>query len=112
MKKIFFRNDAEFNQFVEKAHDLGHSKTFHKKDEIIKIFNVRGHMSSGFFNTFVSRIIKNSLKLKKYDIPLIKITFERIRFKLYLTIFSKIKYKYFKKTLGATALLVILLWLI
>jgi hypothetical protein len=39
-------------------------------------------------------------------------SFERIRFQLYLTIFSKIKYKYFKKTLGATILLVVLLWLI
>jgi hypothetical protein len=29
-----------------------------------------------------------------------------------LTIFSKIKYKYLKKTLGATILLVVLLWLI
>jgi hypothetical protein len=38
--------------------------------------------------------------------------FERIRFQLYLTIFRKIKYKYLKKTLGATILLVVLLWLI
>jgi hypothetical protein len=38
--------------------------------------------------------------------------FERIRFQLYLAIFSKIKYKYFKKILGATILLVVLLWLI
>ncbi|EDZ64240.1 hypothetical protein KB13_372 [beta proteobacterium KB13] len=29
-----------------------------------------------------------------------------------MTIFSKIKYKYFKKTFGATILLVVLLWLI
>ena len=237
MKKIFFKNDAEFNKFIEKADDLGHRKTFHKKNAIIKIFNVRGLISSGFFNTYASRIIKNSLKLKKYDIPSIEITnelvfqynrrlsgvsykyipgttyrdlshkitmdmitdlanyisnihkkgiyframhlgnillhnkklflidiakihfypwqlfvftrarafrrmikyqddiknfglinyknliseymnsskfnyFERIRFQLYLTIFSKIKYKYFKKTLGATILLVVLLWLI
>ncbi len=237
MKKIFFKNDVEFNKYIEKADDLGHRKTFHKKNEIIKIFNVRGLISSGFFNTYASRIIKNSLKLKKYDIPSIEITnelvfqynkrlsgvsykyipgttyrdlrrkismdmitdlanyisnihkkgiyframhlgnillhnkklfliditnihfypwplfvftrarafrrmikyqddiinfglinyknliseymnsskfnyFERIRFQLYLTIFSKIKYKYFKKTLGATILLVVLLWLI
>ena len=237
MKKIFFSNDTEFNQFIEKAHDLGHRKTFHKKDEIIKIFNVRGLISSGFFNTYASRIIKNSLKLKIYNIPSIEITnelvfqynkrlsgvsykyipgttyrdlshkitmdmitelanyisnihkkgiyframhlgnillhnkklflidiakiqfypwplfvftrarafrrmikyqddiknfglinyknliseyinsskfnyFERIRFQLYLTLFSKIKYKYFKKILGATILLVVLLWLI
>jgi hypothetical protein len=237
MKKIFFKNDAEFNKYIEKADDLGHRKTFHKKNEIIKIFNVRGLISSGFFNTYASRIIKNSLKLKIYDIPSIEITnelifqynrrlsgvsykyipgttyrdlshqitmdmitdlanyisnihkkgiyframhlgnillhnkklflidiakihfypwplfvftrarafrrmikyqddiknfglinyknliseymnsskfsyFERIRFQLYLTIFSKIKYKYFKKTLGATILLVVLLWLI
>ena len=237
MKKIFFKNDAEFNKYIEKADDLGHRKTFHKKNAIIKIFNVRGLISSGFFNTYASRIIKNSLKLKKYDIPSIEITnelvfqynrrlsgvsykyipgttyrdlshkitmdmitdlanyisnihkkgiyframhlgnillhnkklflidiakihfypwplfvftrarafrrmikyqddiknfglinykklineymnsskfnyFERIRFQLYLTIFSKIKYKYFKKTLGATILLVVLLWLI
>lgn len=237
MKKIFFKNDAEFNKYIEKADDLGHRKTFHKKNEIIKIFNVRGLISSGFFNTYASRIIKNSLKLKKYDIPSIEITnelvfqynrrlsgvsykyipgttyrdlshkitmdmitdlanyisnihkkgiyframhldnillhnkklflidiakihfypwplfvftrarafrrmikyqddiknfglinyknliseymnsskfnyFERIRFQLYLTIFSKIKYKYFKKILGATILLVVLLWLI
>ncbi len=237
MKKIFFKNDIEFNKYIEKADDLGHRKTFHKKNEIIKIFNVRGIISSGFFNTYASRIIKNSLKLKKYDIPSIEITnelifqynkrlsgvsykyipgttyrnlnhkitmdmitdlanyisnihkkgiyframhlgnillhnkklflidiakihfypwplfvftrarafrrmikyqddiknfglinyknliseyinsskfnyFERIRFQLYLTIFSKIKYKYFKKILGATILLVVLLWLI
>jgi hypothetical protein len=237
MKKIFFKNDAEFNKYIEKADDLGHRKTFHKKNEIIKIFNVRGIISSGFFNTYASRIIKNSLKLKIYDIPSIEITnelifqynkrlsgvsykyipgttyrdlnhkitmdmitnlanyisnihkkgiyframhlgnillhnkklilidianihfypwplfvftrarafrrmikyqddiknfglinyknliseyinsskfnyFERIRFQLYLTIFSKIKYKYFKKILGATILLVVLLWLI
>jgi hypothetical protein len=237
MKKIFFKNDVEFNKYIEKADDLGHRKTFHKKNAIIKIFNVRGLISSGFFNTYASRIIKNSLKLKKYDIPSIEITnelvfqynrrlsgvsykyipgttyrdlshkitmdmitdlanyisnihkkgiyframhlgnillhnkklflidiakihfypwplfvftrarafrrmikyqddiknfglinyknliseymnsskfsyFERIRFQLYLTIFSKIKYKYFKKTLGATILLVVLLWLI
>ena len=237
MKKIFFKNDAEFNKYIEKADDLGHRKTFHKKNAIIKIFNVRGLISSGFFNTYASRIIKNSLKLKKYDIPSIEITnelvfqynrrlsgvsykyipgttyrdlshkitmdmitdlanyisnihkkgiyframhlgnillhnkklflidiakihfypwplfvftrarafrrmikyqddiknfglinykklineymnsskfnyFERIRFQLYLTIFSKIKYKYFKKILGATILLVVLLWLI
>jgi hypothetical protein len=237
MKKIFFKNDAEFNKYIEKADDLGHRKTFHKKNEIIKIFNVRGLISSGFFNTYASRIIKNSLKLKIYDIPSIEITnelifkynkrlsgvtykyipgttyrdlshkitmnmitdlanyisnihkkgiyframhlgnillhnkklflidiakihfypwplfvftrarafrrmikyqddiinfglinyknliseymnsskfnyFERIQFQLYLTIFSKIKYKYFKKTLGATILLVVLLWLI
>ena len=68
MKKIFFKNDAEFNKYIEKADDLGHRKTFHKKNEIIKIFNVRGLISSGFFNTYASRIIKNSLKLKKYDI--------------------------------------------
>jgi hypothetical protein len=237
MKKIFFKNDTEFNKFVEKADDLGHRKTFHKKNEIIKIFNVRGYISSGFFNTYASRIIKNSIKLKEHEIPSIEITnelafqynnrlsgvsykyipgktyrdlgnkitkemitdlakyisiihkkgiyframhlgnillhnkklflidiakihfypwplfiftrarafrrmikykddikyfglinyknliseymvsskfnhFERIRFQLYLTIFSKIKYKYFKKTLGATILLVVLLWLI
>ena len=237
MKKIFFKNDAEFNKFVEKADDLGHRKTFHKKNEIIKIFNVRGYISSGFFNTYASRIIKNSIKLKEHEISSIEITnelafqynnrlsgvsykyipgktyrdlgnkitkemitdlakyisiihkkgiyframhlgnillhnkklflidiakihfypwslfiftrarafrrmikyqddikhfglinyknliseymvsskfnhFERIRFQLYLTIFSKIKYKYFKKTLGATILLVVLLWLI
>ena len=237
MKKIFFKNDAEFNKFVEKADDLGHRKTFHKKNEIIKIFNVRGYISSGFFNTYASRIIKNSIRLKEHEIPSIEITnelafqynnrlsgvsykyipgktyrdlgnkitkemitdlakyisiihkkgiyframhlgnillhnkklflidiakihfypwplfiftrarafrrmikyqddikhfglinyknliseymvsskfnhFERIRFQLYLTIFSKIKYKYFKKTLGATILLVVLLWLI
>src|SRR6056300_108600 len=237
MKKIFFKNDAEFNKYIEKADDLGYRKTFHKKNAIIKIFIVRGLISSGFFNTYASRIIKNSLKLKKYDIPSIEITnelvfqynrrlsgvsyeyipgttyrdlshkitmdmitdlanyisnihkkgiyframhlgnillhnkklflidiakihfypwplfvftrarafrrmikyqddiinfglinyknliseymnsskfnyFERIRFQLYLTIFSKIKYKYFKKTLGATILLVVLLWLI
>ena len=237
MKKIFFKNDAEFNKFVEKADDLGHRKTFHKKNEIIKIFNVRGYISSGFFNTYASRIIKNSIKLKDHEISSIEITnelafqynnrlsgvsykyipgktyrdlgnkitkemitdlakyisiihkkgiyframhlgnillhnkklflidiakihfypwslfiftrarafrrmikyqddikhfglinyknliseymvsskfnsFERIRFQLYLTIFSKIKYKYFKKTLGATILLVVLLWLI
>ena len=237
MKKIFFKNDAEFNKFVEKADDLGHRKTFHKKNEIIKIFNVRGYISSGFFNTYTSRIIKNSIKLKEHEISSIEITnelafqynnrlsgvtykyipgktyrdlgnkitkemitdlakyisiihkkgiyframhlgnillhnkklflidiakihfypwplfiftrarafrrmikyqddikhfglinyknliseymnsskfnsFERIRFQLYLTIFSKIKYKYFKKTLGATILLVVLLWLI
>ena len=237
MKKIFFKNDAEFNKFVEKADDLGHRKTFHKKNEIIKIFNVRGYISSGFFNTYASRIIKNSIRLKEHEIPSIEITnelafqynnrlsgvsykyipgktyrdlgnkitkemitdlakyisiihkkgiyframhlgnillhnkklflidiakihfypwplfiftrarafrrmikyqddikhfglinyknliseymvsskfnhFERIRFQLYLTIFSKIKYKYLKKTLGATILLVVLLWLI
>jgi hypothetical protein len=237
MKKIFFKNDAEFNKFVEKADDLGHRKTFHKKNEIIKIFNVRGYISSGFFNTYASRIIKNSIKLKEHEIPSIEITselafqynnrlsgvsyryipgktyrdlgnkitkamitdlakyisiihkkgiyframhlgnillhnkklflidiakihfypwplfiftrarafrrmikyqddikhfglinyknliseymvsskfnhFERIRFQLYLAIFSKIKYKYFKKILGATILLVVLLWLI
>lgn len=237
MKKIFFKNDAEFNKFVEKADDLGHRKTFHKKNEIIKIFNVRGYISSGFFNTYASRIIKNSIKLKEHKISSIEITnelafqynnrlsgvsyryipgktyrdlgnkitkemitdlakyisiihkkgiyframhlgnillhnkklflidiakihfypwplfiftrarafrrmikyqddikhfglmnyknliseymvsskfnsFERIRFQLYLAIFSKIKYKYFKKTLGATILLVVLLWLI
>jgi hypothetical protein len=237
MKKIFFKNDAEFNKFVEKADDLGHRKTFHKKNEIIKIFNVRGYLSSGFFNTYASRIIKNSIRLKEHEIPSIEITnelafqynnrlsgvsykyipgktyrdlgnkitkemitdlakyisiihkkgiyframhlgnillhnkklflidiakihfypwslfiftrarafrrmikyqddikhfglinyknliseymvsskfnhFERIRFQLYLTIFSKIKYKYLKKTLGATILLVVLLWLI
>ena len=237
MKKIFFKNDAEFNKFVEKADDLGHRKTFYKKNEIIKIFNVRGYISSGFFNTYASRIIKNSIRLKDYEIPSIEITnelafqynkrlsgvsykyipgktyrdlgnkitkemitdlakyisiihkkgiyframhlgnillhnkklflidiakihfypwslfiftrarafrrmikyqddikhfglinyknliseymvsskfnhFERIRFQLYLTIFSKIKYKYFKKILGATILLVVLLWLI
>ena len=237
MKKIFFKNDAEFNKFVEKADDLGHRKTFHKKNEIIKIFNVRGYISSGFFNTYASRIIKNSIRLTEHEIPSIEITnelafqynnrlsgvsykyipgktyrdlgnkitkemitdlakyisiihkkgiyframhlgnillhnkklflidiakihfypwslfiftrarafrrmikyqddikhfglmnyknliseymisskfnhFERIRFQLYLTIFSKIKYKYFKKTLGATILLVVLLWLI
>ncbi|MFY0650262.1 MAG: hypothetical protein JXQ86_06435 [Methylophilaceae bacterium] len=237
MKKIFFKNDVEFNKYIEKADDLGHRKTFHKKNEIIKIFNVRGIISSGFFNTYASRIIKNSLKLKIYDIPSIEITnelifqynkrlsgvsykfipgttyrdlshkitmdmitdlanfisnihkkgiyframhlgnillhnkklflidiakiqfypwplfvftrarafrrmikyqddiknfglinyknliseyinsskfnyFERIRFQLYLTLFSKIKYKYFKKILGATILLVVLLWLI
>ena len=237
MKKIFFKNDAEFNKFVEKADDLGHRKTFHKKNEIIKIFNVRGYVSSGFFNTYASRIIKNSIKLKEHEISSIEITnelafqynnrlsgvsykyipgktyrdlgnkitkemitdlakyisiihkkgiyframhlgnillhnkklflidiakihfypwslfiftrarafrrmikyqddikhfglinyknliseymvsskfnhFERIRFQLYLTIFSKIKYKYLKKTLGATILLVVLLWLI
>lgn len=237
MKKIFFKNDAEFNKFVEKADDLGHRKTFHKKNEIIKIFNVRGYISSGFFNTYASRIIKNSIKLKEHEISSIEITnelafqynkrlsgvsykyipgktyrdlgnkitkemitdlakyisiihkkgiyframhlgnillhnkklflidiakihfypwplfiftrarafrrmikyqddikhfglinyknliseymnsskfnsFERIRFQLYLTIFSKIKYKYFKKTLGATILLVVLLWLV
>ena len=237
MKKIFFKNDGEFNKFVENADDLGHRKTFHKKNEIIKIFNVRGYISSGFFNTYASRIIKNSIKLKEHKISSIEITnelafqynnrlsgvsyryipgktyrdlgnkitkemitdlakyisiihkkgiyframhlgnillhnkklflidiakihfypwplfiftrarafrrmikyqddiinfglinyknliseymnsskfntFERIRFQLYLTIFSKIKYKYFKKTLGATILLVVLLWLI
>ena len=237
MKKIFFKNDAEFNKFVEKADDLGHRKTFYKKNEIIKIFNVRGYISSGFFNTYASRIIKNSIKLKDHKISSIEITnelafqynnrlsgvsykyipgktyrdlgnkitnemitdlakyistihkkgiyframhlgnillhnkklflidiakihfypwplfiftrarafrrmikykddiehfglinyknlvseymvsskfnsFERIRFQLYLTIFSKIKYKYFKKILGATILLVVLLWLI
>ena len=237
MKKIFFKNDAEFNKFVEKADDLGHRKTFHKKNEIIKIFNVRGYISSGFFNTYASRIIKNSIRLKEHEIPSIEITnelafqynnrlsgvsykyipgktyrdlgnkitkemitdlakyisiihkkgiyframhlgnillhnkklflidiakihfypwplfiftrarafrrmikyqddikhfglinyknliseymvlskfnsFERIRFQLYLTIFSKIKYKYFKKTLGAAILLLVLLWLI
>ena len=237
MKKIFFKNDAEFNKFVEKADDLGHRKTFHKKNEIIKIFNVRGYISSGFFNTYASRIIKNSIRLKEHEIPSIEITnelafqynnrlsgvsykyipgktyrdlgnkitkemitdlakyisiihkkgiyframhlgnillhnkklflidiakihfypwplfiftrarafrrmikyqddikhfglinyknliseymvsskfnsFERVRFQLYLTIFSKIKYKYLKKTLGATILLVVLLWLI
>ncbi len=237
MKKIFFKNDAEFNKFVEKAYDLGHRKTFYKKNEIIKIFNVRGYISSGFFNTYASRIIKNSIKLKDHEISSIEITnelafqynnrlsgvsykyipgktyrdlgnkitkemitdlakyisiihkkgiyframhlgnillhnkklflidiakihfypwplfiftrarafrrmikykddiehfglinykylvseymvsskfnsFERIRFQLYLTIFSKIKYKYLKKTLGATILLVVLLWLI
>lgn len=237
MKKIFFKNDAEFNKFVEKADDLGHRKTFHKKNEIIKIFNVRGYISSGFFNTYASRIIKNSIKLKEHEISSIEITnelafqynkrlsgvsykyipgktyrdlgnkitkemitdlakyisiihkkgiyframhlgnillhnkklflidiakihfypwplfiftrarafrrmikyqddikhfglinyknliseymnsskfnsFERIRFQLYLTIFSKIKYKYFKKALGATILLVVLLWLV
>ena len=237
MKKIFFKNDGEFNKFVENADDLGHRKTFHKKNEIIKIFNVRGYISSGFFNTYASRIIKNSIKLKDHEISSIEITnelafqynnrlsgvsykyipgktyrdlgnkitkemitdlakyisiihkkgiyframhlgnillhnkklflidiakihfypwplfiftrarafrrmikyqddikhfglinyknliseymvsskfnsFERIRFQLYLTIFSKIKYKYFKKTLGATILLVVLLWLI
>ena len=237
MKKIFFKNDAEFNKFVEKAYDLGHRKTFHKKNEIIKIFNVRGYISSGFFNTYASRIIKNSIKLKEHEISSIEITselafqynnrlsgvsyryipgktyrdlgnkitkemitdlakyisiihkkgiyframhlgnillhnkklfliyiaqihfypwslfiftrarafrrmikyqddikhfglinyknliseymvsskfnhFARIRFQLYLTIFSKIKYKYLKKTLGATILLVVLLWLI
>lgn len=237
MKKIFFKNDAEFNKFVEKADDLGHRKTFHKKNEIIKIFNVRGYISSGFFNTYASRIIKNSIRLTEHEIPSIEITnelafqynkrlsgvsykyipgktyrdlgnkitkemitdlakyisiihkkgiyframhlgnillhnkklflidiakihfypwslfiftrarafrrmikyqddikhfglinyknliseymvsskfnhFERIRFQLYLTIFSKIKYKYFKKILGATILLVVLLWLI
>lgn len=237
MKKIFFKNDAEFNKFVEKADDLGHRKTFHKKNEIIKIFNVRGYISSGFFNTYASRIIKNSIRLTEHEIPSIEITnelafqynnrlsgvsykyipgktyrdlgnkitkemitdlakyisiihkkgiyframhlgnillhnkklflidiakihfypwslfiftrarafrrmikyqddikhfglinyknliseymvsskfnhFERIRFQLYLTIFSKIKYKYLKKTLGATILLVVLLWLI
>jgi len=51
MKKIFFKNDAEFNKYIEKADDLGHRKTFHKKNAIIKIFNVRGLISSGFFNT-------------------------------------------------------------
>ena len=237
MKKIFFKNDAEFNKFVEKADDLGHRKTFHKKNEIIKIFNVRGYISSGFFNTYASRIIKISIRLKEHEITSIEITnelafqynnrlsgvsykyipgktyrdlgnkitkemitdlakyisiihkkgiyframhlgnillhnkklflidiakihfypwplfiftrarafrrmikyqddikhfglinyknliseymvsskfnhFERIRFQLYLTIFSKIKYKYLKKTLGATILLVVLLWLI
>ena len=237
MKKIFFKNDAEFNKFVEKADDLGHRKTFHKKNEIIKIFNVRGYLSSGFFNTYASRIIKNSIRLKEHEIPSIEITNElafqynnrlsgvsykyipgktyrdlgnkitkemitdlakyisiihkkgiyframhlgnillhnkklflidiakihfypwplfiftrarafrrmikyqddiknfglinyknliseymnsskfnsneKIRFQLYLTIFSKIKYKYFKKILGATILLVVLLWLI
>ena len=237
MKKIFFKDDAEFNKFVEKADDLGHRKTFHKKNEIIKIFNVRGYISSGFFNTYASRIMKNSIKLKDHEISSIEITnelafqynnrmsgvsykyipgktyrdlgnkitkkmitdlakyisiihkkgiyframhlgnillhnkklflidiskihfypwslfiftrarafrrmtkykddikhfglinyknlineymnisqfnsFERFRFQLYLTIFSKIKYKYFKKTLGATILLVVLLWLI
>ena len=237
MKKIFFKNDAEFNKFVEKADDLGHRKTFHKKNEIIKIFNVRGYISSGFFNTYASRLIKNSIKLKDYEIASIEITnelafqynnrlsgvsykyipgktyrdlgnkipkdmipdlakyisiihkkgiyframhlgnillhnkklflidiakihfypwplfiftrarafrrmikykddiknfglinfknliseymnsskfnsFERIRFQLYLTIFSKIKYKYIKKTLGVSILLVVLLWLI
>jgi len=237
MKKIFFKNDAEFNKFVEKADDLGHRKTFQKKNEIIKIFNVRGYISSDFFNTYASRIIKNSIKLKEYEISSIEITnelafqynnrlsgvsykyipgktyrdlgnkitkemitdlakyisiiykkgiyframhlgnillhnkklflidiakihfypwplfiftrarafrrmikyqddikhfglinfknliseymvsskfnhFERIRFQLYLTIFSKIKYKYFKKALGASILLVVLLWLI
>ena len=237
MKKIFFKNDGEFNKFVENADDLGHRKTFHKKNEIIKIFNVRGYISSGFFNTYASRIIKNSIKLKDHEISSIEITnelafeynnrlsgvsykyipgktyrdlgnkitkemitdlakyisiihkkgiyframhlgnillhnkklflidiakihfypwplfiftrarafrrmikyqddikhfglinyknliseymvsskfnpFERIRFQLYLAIFSKIKYKYFKKTLGATILLVVLLWLI
>ena len=237
MKKIFFKNDAEFNKFVEKADDLGHRKTFHKKNEIIKIFNVRGYISSGFFNTYASRLIKNSIKLKDHEIASIEITnelafqynnrlsgvsykyipgktyrdlgnkitkemitdlakyisiihkkgiyframhlgnillhnkklflidiakihfypwplfiftrarafrrmikykddiknfglinfknliseymnsskfnsFERIRFQLYLTIFSKIKYKYIKKTLGASILLVVLLWLI
>ena len=221
----------------EKANDLGHRKTFHKKNEIIKIFNVRGYISSGFFNTYASRIIKNSIRLKEHEIPSIEITnelafqynkrlsgvsykyipgktyrdlgnkitkemitdlakyisiihkkgiyframhlgnillynkklflidiakihfypwslfiftrarafrrmikyqddikhfglmnyknliseymvsskfnhFERIRFQLYLTIFRKIKYKYLKKTLGATILLVVLLWLI
>jgi hypothetical protein len=237
MKKIFFKNDAEFNKFVEKADDLGHRKTFHKKNEIIKIFNVRGYISSGFFNTYASRIIKNSIRLTEHEIPSIEITnelafqynkrlsgvsykyipgktyrdlgnkitkemiadlakyisiihkkgiyframhlgnillhnkklflidiakihfypwslfiftrarafrrmikyqddikhfglmnyknliseymisskfnhFERIRFQLYLTIFSKIKYKYFKKILGAIILLMVLLWLI
>ncbi len=237
MKKIFFKNDAEFNKFVEKADDLGHRKTFYKKNEIIKIFNVRGYISSGFYNTYASRIIKNSIKLKEHEISSIEITnelafqynnrlsgvsykyipgktyrdlgnkitkemitdlakyisiihkkgiyframhlgnillhnkklflidiakihfypwslfiftrarafrrmikyqddikhfglinyknliseymvsskfnyFEKIRFQLYLTIFSKIKYKYFKKTLGATILLVVLSWLI
>ena len=237
MKKIFFKNEAEFNKFVEKADDLGHRKTFHKKNEIIKIFNVRGYISSGFFNTYASRIIRNSIKLKEHEISSIEITnelafqynnrlsgvsykyipgktyrdlgnkitkemitdlakyisiihkkgiyframhlgnillynkklflidiakihfypwslfiftrarafrrmikyqddikhfglinyknliseymnsskfnsFERIRFQLYLTIFRKIKYKYLKKTLGATILLVVLLWLI
>ena len=92
MKKIFFKNDAEFNKFVEKAVDLGHRKTFHKKNEIIKIFNVRGYISSGFFNTYASRIIKNSIRLKKYEIPSIEITNE-LAFQ-YNKRLSGVSYKY------------------
>ena len=237
MKKIFFKNNAEFNKFIEEADDLGDRKTFHKKNEVIKIFITRGRITSGFLNSYANRFIKNSIKLKEHEISSIEITselafqynnrlsgvsykyipgktyrdlgnkitkemitdlakyisiihkkgiyframhlgnillhnkklflidiakihfypwslfiftrarafrrmikykddikhfglinyknlineymnisqfnsFERIRFQLYLTIFSKIKYKYFKKTLGATAFLVVLLWLI
>ena len=92
MKKIFFRNDAEFNKFVEKANDLGHRKTFHKKNEIIKIFNVRGYISSGFFNTYASRIIKNSIKLKDHEISSIEITNE-LTFQ-YNNRLSGVSYKY------------------
>lgn len=96
MKKIFFKNDAEFNKYIEKADDLGHRKTFHKKNEIIKIFNVRGLISSGFFNTYASRIIKNSLKLKIYDIPSIEITNELIF--QYNKRLSGVSYKYIPGT--------------
>ncbi|NCX68353.1 MAG: hypothetical protein EBW93_04395 [Betaproteobacteria bacterium] len=96
MKKIFFKNDAEFNKYIEKADDLGHRKTFHKKNAIIKIFNVRGLISSGFFNTYASRIIKNSLKLKKYDIPSIEITNELVF--QYNRRLSGVSYKYIPGT--------------
>jgi len=90
MKKIFFKNDVEFNKYIEKADNLDHRKTFNKKNEIIKIFDDIINFGLINYKNLISEYINSS----KFNY------FERIRFQLYLTIFSKIKYKYFKKLLA------------
>lgn len=76
MKKIYFKNEYSYIEYLTNAKDLGYEKTWLKGSNVIKIFNTRGLILSGFVRSFSSRIIHNVHKLKKLDIPSLEITAE------------------------------------
>jgi len=74
MKKIYFNSDEEFQNFIKNGKDLGEKKTFLVHDKVIKIFNIRGLLSSGFIHSYSNRIISNSAKLNQNGINSLNIT--------------------------------------
>ena len=78
MKKIYFNTEHSYLEYLTEAEDLGYEKTWLKTNNVIKIFNTRGFISSGFIRSFSSRIIKNAHKLNKLQIPSLKISEELV----------------------------------
>ena len=78
MKKIYFKTEYSYLEYLTDAKDLGDEKTWLKDKNVIKIFITRGLISSGFIRPFSSRIINNAHKLNKLQIPSLKISEELI----------------------------------